>query len=82
VEVRSSTVSSAGAQCVVTVNNVSITEPSALTGLTANVLKEVTCDPATGATIEGDVTGGTPPYTYDYQLNGAGAFITNLTDIP
>ncbi|WP_299840390.1 hypothetical protein, partial [uncultured Tenacibaculum sp.] len=82
VEVRSSTVSSAGTQCVVTVNNVSITEPSALTGLTANVLKEVTCDPATGATIEGDVTGGTPPYTYDYQLNGAGAFITSLTDIP
>ncbi|MFY7669617.1 hypothetical protein ACOSP6_00880, partial [Tenacibaculum sp. MEBiC06402] len=46
----------------------------------ATITKEVTCNPATGATIEPSASGGTGPYTY--QLDGVGAFQTgSFTDV-
>ncbi len=83
VEVRST--GAGTTPCVITLNNIQITAPPQLTGLTVNISKGVSCNTSggtIGASISGTVAGGTPPYLYDYQIEGTATFSAVSTGIP
>ncbi|MFY7710828.1 hypothetical protein ACOSQB_09405, partial [Tenacibaculum sp. MEBiC07804] len=68
-----------GDTCDVSLGTETLSEPTVVVA-GGTITKEVTCNPATGATIEPSATGGNGPYTY--QLDGAGAFqSTPFTDV-
>ncbi|WP_412766955.1 beta strand repeat-containing protein, partial [Tenacibaculum vairaonense] len=67
------------AACTLNLGSHTITEPAAVVA-SGTITKEVTCNPATGATIDPSATGGNAPY--EFELDGSGTFQTgSFTDV-
>ncbi|AZJ35415.1 DUF11 domain-containing protein [Tenacibaculum singaporense] len=77
IEVRPNSASPAA--CTITLQE-TLVDPTPIV-VTAPVTKEITCNPATGATITPDASGGNGP-TYTYELLDSSNNSISFTDVP